>query len=205
MKRLSRLFTAAVIALTPFAVGGTAFAAGTCQIGYTGPDSNNNCTLTSTYTCTVKNKTDFDIVNDSNQRVASGTASSTGNTSGGGATSGSASNSNGTNFNVSIDNSNDTCTVVKTVPATTTPTTPTTPSKTTTEETTPVGGMGSFNPPAVTKQTVQAPQQSAAAPTVLPNTSGDEMATTLVTVTGLLAAAAAASRLAVATYGRFKS
>jgi hypothetical protein len=202
MKRITRVVVAAAIAVVPFVAGNSAFAAGTCEIGYTGPNSNNECTLSSTFTCSIKNNNDFDIKNENGQVVGSGTATSSGNTSGGSATTGSATNSNGTSINVSIDNgsSGKLCTVVKTIPATPTPTpTPSTPPAP--QPVTPSGGKGSVAP--VVKQAVQAPAK--AAPTVLPNTSGDEAATTLITVTGLLAAGTVATRLTVAAYGRIKS
>lgn len=207
MKKIARIVAAAAIAFVPFVLGGSAFASGTCQIGYTGPNSNNECTLTSTFTCTVKNDNDFDIKNENGQVVGSGTASVTNNTSGGSATTGSATNSNGTSINVSINNgdSGKLCSIVTTVPATPTPVTPTTPTTPSTPQTvTPsvTPGKGAISP-AIVKQTVAAPQK--AAPAVLPNTSGDELATALTTITGLLAAGAVVTRLTVATYGRFKS
>lgn len=194
MKRLSRILLAAGVALMPFAAGGSAFAASTCQVGYTGPDSNNKCTLTSTYTCKITNNNDFEVTNQNDQTSISGTAKSTGNTSSGGAISGSATNSNGTTVNVTL--SNGTCTVVKTVPVT-----PSQP-KPAPKPVTPSGGKGSFSP--VVKQSVQAPQQKAA-PAVLPNTSGDHTTAFVLATTGVLAGGALLSRLALATYGRLKS
>lgn len=212
MKKIAQILVATAIAAVPFFVSNSAFAdgTGTCQIGYTGPNSNNECTLTSTFTCTVNNENNFDIQNENDQTVASGTATVADNTSGGSATSGSATNSNGTTINVSINNgsSGKLCSVVKTVPATPTPVTPTTPATpsmpVTPQAVTPsvTPGRGALSP-AVVKQTVAAPQ--VATPTVLPNTSGDTFATSLITITGLLGVATFVTRLVVASYGRFKS
>ena len=204
MRRVAKIVAAAAIAMVPFVAGGSASAMGTCQIGYTGPNSNNECTLESTYTCTVRNDTDFDIKNESGQVVVSGSANNTDNTGAGGAVSGSATNSNGTSFNVSIDNgdSGKLCTVVTTVPAKPAPETPPAPTTPPTPQpVTPSGGKGSITP--VVKQAVQAPQK--AAPSALPLTSGDTLASSLITATGILAASAVVMRLTVAAYGRFKS
>lgn len=191
MKKLGGIIVAAAIALVPVATSSSVFAAGSCQIGYTGPNSNNECTLTSTYTCSIKNDTDFDIKNENGQVVGSGTATSSGNTGAGSATSGSATNSNGTSINVAINNgsSGKLCAVVSTVPATP-------------EEVTPGGGQGSLTPPVV-KQAVEAPQK--AMPAVLPNTSSSTFASSFVTAISLLAAGAVVTRLGVVTYGRYKS
>lgn len=189
MKRLSRILAVAAMAVAPLAIGGSAFA-DTCQISGTGPGSHNTCTNTADYTCTIKNGTDITVTNKNDQSTATGSANNSGNTSSGSATSGSATSSNGTSFDVDIQNGGTTCAVAAVTPPPVKPTQNPTP--------TPVGGKG-----ATVKQPVKAPQK--AMPAVLANTSGDNVAASLVTATGILAAGVVVSRLAVATYGRFKS
>lgn len=197
MKILTRIAVVVAIAILPFMVGDRAFAAGTCEMGYTGPNSNNECVLESTYTCSVKNENDFDIVNENGQVVGSGSAASTDNTDAGGTTSGSATNSNGTSINVSITNGDEgkLCTVVTTMPPTPEPPAPHVPKEV------PSSGQGAASP--IVKEAVTAPQQ--VTPALLPNTSGDNAAGFLLTATGLLAAGAVVTRLAVAAYSRSKS
>lgn len=128
MKRLSRVLAVAVVAfLVPLGVSLPASAVATCEIGFTGPDSNNLCTSLETYQCTVTNTNIVEITNSNNQVVASGTVAVGGNTTGGTGTSGSVSNNNGTTFTVSITNANPEseengiCTATVTVPPTETP------------------------------------------------------------------------------------
>lgn len=201
MKKILKTIVTAVAVLLPIAFGGaSAFATtGTCQIGYTGPDSNNQCTLTSTYTCTVKNNNDFDIKNSNDQLAGSGSVTSTGNTSTGSVSTGSATNSNGTTINVSVQNN--ACTVVKTVPATPPTTTPVTvtPSQ---------GGKGATIAPvpapaaATTTTTPAAGGKGSIA--VLPDTSSDSLLPKVVGAIALTGIAAGASRLVVFAYNRIK-
>lgn len=190
MKKIRQIVVVAVMVLTPFAIGGSAFAVdGTCQIGYTGPDSKNMCTLKSTYTCKVTNKNDFDVIDSNNQVAGSGSVSSTGNTSVGSATTGQVTNTNGTTFNVSVDNG--TCSVLTTVPATP-PTTPVTP------------GKGATIPPATTA-TVPAPAGGKGSVAVLPDTSADSTLAVVASVIATLGLVALGSRLAVVAFGHLKS
>lgn len=117
MKKLVRIVTTAVIALTPIIFGGSAFAAGTCGVGFTGPDSNNVCTSTTSYVCTIVNDTTASVTNQNVQVAVSGSGTGT-------VLTGSATNSNGTTFNVTVNNASKLCMVVATVPATVTPATP---------------------------------------------------------------------------------
>jgi hypothetical protein len=104
MKKLVHVVAVAVIAVIPLALAGSASAASTCKIGYTGPDSQNNCTIVSKYNCSVVNENTVKINNDNYQFTTSGNAATSGNTTAGSATSGTATNSNGTSFGVTITN-----------------------------------------------------------------------------------------------------
>jgi|GEM_PF-1049951 len=190
MKKLLKFFIVAAVVLLPVGFSSGVFATdGTCQIGYTGPDSKNMCTLKSTYTCKVTNKNDFDVIDSNNQVAGSGSVSSTSNTSTGSASTGQASNTNGTTFNVSVDNG--TCSVLTTVPATPTPVTP---------------GKGSTVAPSSTTQTATVPAPAPAGGkgsiAVLPNTSGDSMLASIASVIAALGVAGVVSRLAVTAYRR---
>lgn len=187
MKRIKRIVLAAIVALTPLVLALPASAMGTCAIGYTGPDSNNQCTSKTSYTCTVKNDNDVTIVNDNDQTAVSGTVSSNGNTQSGGAVSGTVTNSNGAVFNVSITNTGatSTCVAVATVPAT--PETPSTPAT------------------VVTPVTPQAGSGGGAAVATLPHTSGDSFGPTLAVILGVLGLGAAATYLGAAAYRRVKA
>lgn len=178
MKRIKRIVIAAIVALTPFALALPASALGTCSVGYTGPDSNNQCTSQTSYTCTVKNDNDVTIVNDNDQSSISGTVSTNGNSQGGSSTSGTVTNNNGTVFNVSITNTgvDKTCVAVATVPAT--PETPVTPVQ-------PPAGKGAV--------------------AALPYTSGDSFGPILAVVLGVLGASAVASYFGAVLYRKLKS
>lgn len=105
MKRVYQLLAAAVVAiLVPIATAAPSFAVATCDIGFTGPDSQNICTSTETYQCAVTNTNTVEITNTNNQVVASGSVTTNSNTSGGSSTSGSVTNANGTTFSVTITN-----------------------------------------------------------------------------------------------------
>ena len=134
MKKLMKLMVVAAIAISPLLMGASASAQqATCEIGFTGPNSDNMCVSTTKYECSVSNENVITVVNETGQTVATGTATSSGNTTGGGATSGTASNENGTNFVVTITNGNPdseepgVCTAAVVVPPTTTPEEPVVP------------------------------------------------------------------------------
>lgn len=135
MKRLYQLIAAAVVIfLVPLVVSAPTHAVSTCDVGFTGPDSQNMCTSVETYSCTVTNQNEVAITNSNNQTVASGAVSGAGSTSGGGSISGSVSNSNGTTFTVNITNQDEVgvCTATVIVPAVETPPTVNPPVTTTT-------------------------------------------------------------------------
>lgn len=128
MKRLYQMLAAVGVALlVPFMAATPSYAAVTCDVGYTGPDSQNMCTSTETYRCTVTNTNTVEITNTNSQVVASGSVNVSGNGSGGSATSGSVTNTNGTTFSVTITNSTPqnpdagVCTATVRVPAKETP------------------------------------------------------------------------------------
>ncbi len=129
MKRLMKLMVVAAIAIAPLLAGGPAAAQqATCEVGFTGPNSDNMCVSEMKYACSVENDTDITVKDETGQEVATGTATSGGNTTGGSATTGTATNNNGTNFVVVIDNETDVCTASVVVPPTTvTPETPEAP------------------------------------------------------------------------------
>ena len=157
MKRLSQLLaTIAVTVLVPLVTSGAASAASTCDIGYTGPDSNNMCTSIEKYQCSVTNTNAVDIKNSTNQSVYSGSVTVGSNTTGGSATSGTATNNTGTTFSITINNGTagtlGTCTAAVVVPASNTPETVTPPATTTTTSTQPSGGGGAVRSLPVTSE-----------------------------------------------------
>lgn len=175
MRKLKSLIAVAAVLALPFLVPVSASATdSSCTISNTGPGSDNTCTVKEDYTCSVDNDNKI-VVKDENDQVAgSGSATSSGNTSGGNATSGSASNENGTTFDIAIDNEGG-CVVTKvTNPVTPTPT----PAQ-------PVGGLGGAGGAGAVAAV--APR-----PTVLANTSGENIAAIV---------AAAILALGVATAG----
>ncbi|MEP7204638.1 MAG: hypothetical protein ABI716_00395 [Candidatus Saccharibacteria bacterium] len=196
MNKLSQILAVGVMTVTPFLAGSSASALGSCAIGYTGPDSNNQCISTTSFECTVTNNTDVTIVNDNTQFTVSGNAGTTGNTTAGSTSTGTATNSNGVTFNATVTNgatpSLSTCSVVASVPATN-------PGG---------GGNGAVAGPVI--QAVPAPGGNGAlagngAVALLPDTSSDPVMTYVSSLVGILGIAAVASRLAVMTYGRIKS
>ena len=185
MKRISRILTALVIGLIPLVVSSSTFAqAATCQIGYTGPDSNNMCTSTTTYKCEVTNNNNVTITNSNGQTAASGQVTTSGNGQSGSSTSGTVTNTNGTVFNVTITNGSEdnpsTCVATQTVPATTPPTTPVTP-------------------PAAS------PATGKGAAAALPHTSGDMSGTILAIIVMVLGAGAVATTATALVYRHIKS
>jgi hypothetical protein len=113
MKKLSLLGAVLAIMLLPLAFGDSSYAASTCPVGFTGPNSHNVCESTTNYTCTVKNDNSV-TVDTTNQQIAL-----TGSAAGGSAQTGSATNTNGTTFTATVT-AGTACTVV----ATTAPITP---------------------------------------------------------------------------------
>ncbi len=190
MSKLSQILAVGVMTLTPFVATSSAFALGTCAVGYTGPDSSNNCISTTNYACTITNATTVAVTNTNTQITVSGNAGTTGNTTGGSSSTGSSTNSNGVTFNATVTNgetpSSSICSVVASVPATN-----------------PVGGGGGAAGSVV--QAVPAPAGGNGAVAVLPNTSGDPVMAYVAGLVGIFGAAAVASRLAVMAYGRIKS
>lgn len=133
MSKVVKFIVVAIFGLVPFVgVSNVSAQQFTCDIGYTGPDSSNVCTSTTTYKCTVTNKNEVEIKNDNDQVVGSGSVSVSDNTQGGSAGSGEVANVNGGTFSVVITNPAPSteqpgvCTATSKVPAT--PVTPT-PSK----------------------------------------------------------------------------
>jgi len=180
MKKILSIVVLAAGVVLPFAFSSNAFAA-SCPVGFTGPNSANICTSVTAYQCSIKNDTTVDVVNQNVQIAVSGNAAAGGAGSVGDVKTGSATNSNGTTFTAKVTNG--ACTVAATVPATPTPTpTPT---------------------QAPTKQTVTAPKPASAA--ALPDTSSSNAPLLIGGSIALLGAAAVATRVAIATYGRAKS
>jgi hypothetical protein len=175
------------LAITILSLGGTGLPVGATDnttISNTGPGSTNTIETTNDFKCEVKNKNDFEIINNNTQEATSGSATVKDNTTGGDATSGSATNSNGTVIDVQITNTGCVVTAV-TPPAPVVPVAPAAAQ--------PVGGKGAITP-------VAAPQ--VAAPAVLPNTSA---ASVLTVIGGLIAAlglAIAGTRFGISLYAR---
>lgn len=181
MRGLVSAVIVSVVSISLLSTGSSVMAEQKCDVGFTGPDSNNMCVSQTTYKCTVANNNDVTITNENNQTVASGSVGNTGNTTGGSATSGTVSNSNGSTFNVTITNQADKiCTATLVVPATTTPETPVQPTQ-------PANGGGA----------AKAPVKS------LPYTGTDSTMRILATVAGGSVAAAALGIAATAWY-RYK-
>lgn len=187
MKKLSLLGAVLAVMLVSLAFGATSYAAeGTCAIGFTGPDSHNVCTATTTFKCNVENNNALVFDNANNQVAKTGLASVDSSTSGGGSMSGSATNANGVTFTTTVKNDEaKTCTVV----ATSAPVTPVvTPPVTTPTVTTPqAGGSGAVKPAA------------------LANTATVSPVMVIAGLLGLVGASVIVSRLAVAAYGHFKA
>jgi hypothetical protein len=181
MKKVKQTIVTLAAILAPIAAAPLVSAAGTCANGYTGPDSHNLCTSTTTYECTAKNENTFTIVNDNTQVSVSGDATSGDNTGSGGALTGSATNSNGVTFNVTVKNA--VCSATATVPATETPVTPASQ---------PTPGRGAI--------AVAAPNPTA--PKSLANTSGDSLSEYVMASIVALASAFGLSRVAFAIYSR---
>ncbi|MES2630660.1 MAG: hypothetical protein V4611_01765 [Patescibacteria group bacterium] len=190
-KRLKKIVAVAVLTLTPFIFSGATASAQsfTCEIGYTGPDSNNKCISKTQYSCDIENNTDIVIDVDGEQQATSGNVDNSGNTGTGNATSGTVTNSNGTTFNVVITNpqvGEGTCFASTVIPATpVNPATPVTP-----------------DTPATP---VQPTHGGGAAAAVLPNTSGDTVTPVLLTVAASLAVLSVLGVSGIALYRYYKS
>jgi len=185
MKKLLKVVAVALFAFTPLIISSSASAQATCQVGYTGPDSQNLCRSITKYACTVSNTNEVDIRNENNQVVASGGVNNSGNNQGGSSTSGSVTNSNGTTFAVTITNpgTEGTCVATAVVPATE-PETPT----------------------PVTPSTPVQPTASGSGQVVaLPKTSDNFMQTVLILAAGSLAAVAVIGVGGIALYRYYKS
>jgi hypothetical protein len=183
MKKLSKILAIVAICLAPFAASTGVGATSTCQIGYTGPDSNNMCISKVEQVCTVVNSNTVTINNSNDQLAISGSGLDTGNTTAGSSTSGSATNSTGATFSVTVTNNsngdggiNKVCVAQVSVPATpvVTPITPTTPAVTTTKAT----------------------------PKVLPNTSSNTLSNYIVVLAVTLGIGAVTSFLFAKVYSR---
>lgn len=129
MKKLLKLMAVAVLALAPLMVGAPVAAQrATCEVGFTGPNSENMCTSLTQYTCEVNSENNVTITSSNEQDGASGDVTVSGNTTGGNGVSGTVTNENGTTFNVTITNpapnseEPGTCVATVTVPATNPPT-----------------------------------------------------------------------------------
>jgi len=183
MKKLLKVLAVAIFALTPFVISSSASAQAVCEIGYTGPDSQNLCRSITKYACSVTNTNVVSIRNDNNQVVASGTVGTSGNGQGGTSTSGSVTNTNGTTFAVTITNTgiDETCVATAVVPAT--------------------------QPPAPTPPTNPNPVQPTARGQVsaLPKTSGSAAQSVLFITVGSLAAIAVLGVGSIALYRYYKS
>lgn len=179
MKKLSKVVAVAALILTPFIFSGAAQAQqADCDISNTGPGSNNQCTISDDYECSVDNDNNVVIVNQNGQTVASGTVNNSGNTGGGNSTSGTVSNTNTGTFTVVITNGDSdegVCAVTSVTPVT--PVVPDTPVQPTT------GGGAA----------------------VLPKTSGDTTLPILATVAGSLTVLAILGVGGIALYRHYKS
>lgn len=188
MKKLLLSVAMAAVGVMSLAAGTSAYA-DTCQVGYTGPDSRNICTSTTTQSCVVTNDNTVDVDGTNVQLSSSGSATSGGNTSGGTAQSGSATNTNGTTINVTVTNPGS-CTVTRSVPAT--PSAPSSP------------GTGAGKQTQLTaNKPVVAPKKATA--NVLPNTSNGSQLPALLGLIGALGLTGLAVRGGVAVYSRVKS
>ncbi|MDB5162452.1 MAG: hypothetical protein JWN28_59 [Candidatus Saccharibacteria bacterium] len=104
MKKLLKVLAVAIFALTPLGISSSASAQAVCDVGFTGPDSQNLCTSVTKYSCTVKTENTVEIIDTNNQSAVSGTVNVSGNGQAGGAASGSVTNTNGTTFVFTITN-----------------------------------------------------------------------------------------------------
>jgi len=169
MKRIY-LVSAAVTLFGAIWVSVPAAAQADCEVGPTGPDSQNICESAEDYQCSIQNENLVIINNTTKQEAYSGKASSINNGSGGSASSGSVTNNTGTTFTVSISNGGGsenepaTCVVSAVAPAPA-PENPETPK-------TPEPGRGETGAPVTPSRTVT--------PQALPVTSGNQTGLVLI-------------------------
>src|SRR5690606_13479060 len=119
-----------IMVAAPVAMSMTALAAFECEIGFTGPDSQNMCVSEQEYQCDIINDTQVTINNVNDQDAVTGDAEINDNRTGGSATTGSAGNSNQSTFTLRIENGgtdDEVCFASLVVPANETPETPETP------------------------------------------------------------------------------
>ncbi len=173
MKRLLNVAAvAALLAFVPLAVSTPSYAQSTfsCEVGYTGPNSENECVSEQTYVCEVDNENKVNINFENEQVATSGDVTVDNSGQGGGATSGTSSNNNTVNFTVAIDNgSEEPCFARHVVPAKETPEEPKEP------------GRGGVEP------------EQDVTPTALPVTSGSSAPVVLASIGGLAAVAGIAA------------
>jgi hypothetical protein len=191
MKKLLQILAVGVVAMMPLAFTNSASALGTCEIGFTGPDSNNQCISKTEYECTIINNTAIEVTNENFQVAVSGDATGSDNNESGIVRSGSSVNDNGLTFNATVtsDGDGEICAVVAVVPATNPPVV--TP------------GAGSAQP-----EVVPAPVGGgggAAGVAVLPETSSDMTMTYLASLVGILGLGTLVARGAVLAYSQLRS
>lgn len=184
MKKLQQTLVVGALLIAPFAISQPASAA-TCEVGFTGPNSDNLCVSEATYTCKINSDNYITVVNNNKQTVASGSATVGGNGDGGSAQSGSVTNENGVTFDFSITNPGEgeegsVCRIL----AATVPSTPEAPV---------------VEPP---KETVPAPEKKAAP--VLARTAADSTVAIVATVLGVAVASLTVGKLAAAVIARRK-
>lgn len=133
MNKLQQTLLAGALVVSPLlmtasvgAIGVTTAPTGaqTCEVGFTGPNSNNQCVSETQFECEIVNDNKVNIVNENFQVAVSGNASGEGGAETGGALTGSATNDNGVTFDVTVKNTGVEGTPVCTVVATTVPVTP---------------------------------------------------------------------------------
>lgn len=177
MKKVNVLAVIAGLVVLPLLASDSVSAEFKCEIGFTGPNSNNECVSEQQYTCEIENNNQITINDNTQQEAATGNAKIEDNTSGGGAVSGTAKNSSGTTYNFTVSNSGESkvCVANKVVPASETPEAPANPAP----------GRGESAAPVQPSQKVT--------PAALPVTSGTTapviVLTGTVVATGLLALA----------------
>lgn len=182
MKKLLQILAITTMVLSSFVVmDARVYAEAVCEIGFTGPNSENLCVSETTFECSVDNENDIVLINDNEQTTISGDALVEENTEGGTVATGSATNNNNVTFNVTITNDDEEqqiCSVIATAPPTIIPEE---------EEEEPVV------PPSEEK------------PTVLPTTSGDNTSEYLMIVASVLGAGSVVALLATVAYRRFNA
>lgn len=185
MKKLQQTLMLIALLVAPFAITATPVSAATCQVGFTGPDTNNLCVSEDKYTCEIDNNNNIVVTNSNDQKVASGNATTGGNGDGGAAQSGSVTNDNNVTFDFTIKNAPEgeeesICRIVMA-------STPVTPEQPVVE---------------VSKEVVPAPEKKAAP--VLAKTSANSTIAIVASVLGVALAGALVGRLTTAAIARRK-